>query len=72
MEGNCFSSQKLRACRIFLPGRMGRGLDLAQAVRLLTPNADGHVATLVSGTVIRREGQDTGARPGKLARNAGI
>ena len=31
---------------------------------------DGYVATLVAGTVIQRDGVDTGARPGHLVRGA--
>jgi len=31
--------------------------------------ADGYRATIVSGEVIRRDGVDTGARPGALVRS---
>jgi N-acyl-D-amino-acid deacylase len=42
-----------------LPGGAGR----------LVQGADGYRATIVSGEVIRRDGVDTGARPGKLVRS---
>ncbi len=42
-----------------LPGGAGR----------LVQGADGYRATIVSGEVIRRDGHDTGARPGKLVRS---
>jgi len=32
--------------------------------------ASGYAATIVSGTVTRRDGVDTGARPGRLVRGA--
>jgi N-acyl-D-aspartate/D-glutamate deacylase len=32
--------------------------------------AAGYVATLVAGTVVHRDGEDTGARPGRLVRGA--
>jgi N-acyl-D-aspartate/D-glutamate deacylase len=32
--------------------------------------ASGYVATIVSGTVIRRNGVDTGERPGQVLRGA--
>lgn len=46
--------------------------DLPAGGRRLTQDAQGYVATLVGGKTIRREGADTGARPGALLRNAGI
>jgi N-acyl-D-aspartate/D-glutamate deacylase len=46
--------------------------DLPAGGRRLTQDADGYVATLVSGTPIRRNGEDTGARVGRLVRNAGV
>jgi N-acyl-D-aspartate/D-glutamate deacylase len=46
--------------------------DLPAAGRRLTQDADGYVATLVAGVPIRQNGQDTGARPGRLVREAGI
>jgi N-acyl-D-amino-acid deacylase len=49
-----------------LPPRMVHDLP-AQGRRLLQA-ADGYVATIVSGVVIRRNGVDTGARPGVLVR----
>lgn len=46
--------------------------DLPGGAKRMTQKADGYVATYVSGVAIRREGKDTGARPGRLVRNAGI
>lgn len=46
--------------------------DLPKGGKRLAQRADGYVATLVSGVAIRREGEDTGARPGRLVRDAGI
>ena len=40
------------------------------AARRLLQEADGYVATIVSGEVTRRHGVDTGARPGRLVRGA--
>ncbi len=44
--------------------------DLPAGARRLIQKAEGYVATLVSGQVILREGEDTGARPGRLIRGA--
>ena len=44
--------------------------DLPTGGRRLMQRADGYVATIVSGAVVRREGADTGARPGRLVRGA--
>ena len=49
-----------------LPPRMVHDLP-AQGRRLLQ-DAQGYVATIVSGVVVRRNGADTGARPGTLVR----
>ena len=55
----------------------GRGLDRlavlarhlpAGGARLLQP-AHGYIATLINGEVTRRNGEDTGARPGRLLRS---
>jgi len=46
--------------------------DLPAGGRRLTQDVDGYVATLVSGVPAQRDGQDTGARMGRLVRNAGI
>ncbi len=46
--------------------------DLPTGGKRLTQKSTGYVATLVSGVAIQREGQDTGARPGALVRNAGF
>jgi N-acyl-D-aspartate/D-glutamate deacylase len=42
--------------------------DLPAGARRLLQQADGYRATIVSGAVIRRDGQDTDARPGTLVR----
>ncbi len=44
--------------------------DLPTGGRRLMQRAEGYVATIVSGAVVRREGVDTGARPGRLVRGA--
>ena len=44
--------------------------DLPAGGRRLVQDASGYVATMVSGTVTRRNGVDTGARPGRLVRGA--
>jgi N-acyl-D-amino-acid deacylase len=46
--------------------------DLPGGGKRLSQDAAGYVATYVAGQAIQREGQDTGARPGKLVRDAGI
>lgn len=51
-----------------LPARMA--YDLPAGGRRLLQGASGYVATIVSGTVTRRNGVDTGARPGRLVRGA--
>jgi N-acyl-D-amino-acid deacylase len=42
--------------------------DLPAGGRRLLQRADGYVATVVAGEVTRRNGTDTGARPGRLVR----
>ncbi len=42
--------------------------DLPAGGRRLVQEAEGYVATLVAGAVTRRDGADTGARPGRLVR----
>ncbi len=42
--------------------------DLPAGGRRLLQTADGYVATVVNGVVTRRDGVDTGARPGRLVR----
>jgi N-acyl-D-aspartate/D-glutamate deacylase len=42
--------------------------DLPAGGRRFLQSASGYVATIVSGTVVRRNGVDTGARPGRLVR----
>ena len=44
--------------------------DLPAGGRRLLQDASGYDATIVSGTVTRRNGKDTGARPGRLLRGA--
>lgn len=44
--------------------------DLPAGGRRLMQHADGYEATLVAGEVIQRDGQATGARPGRLVRGA--
>jgi N-acyl-D-aspartate/D-glutamate deacylase len=44
--------------------------DLPAGGRRLLQEARGYKATIVSGTVTRRDGVDTGARPGRLLRGA--
>ncbi len=44
--------------------------DLPADGRRLIQRADGFVATIVGGEVVMRDGEDTGARPGKLIRGA--
>ena len=44
--------------------------DLPADGRRIVQRADGYVATIVSGKVILRDGEATGALPGKLVRGA--
>jgi N-acyl-D-aspartate/D-glutamate deacylase len=44
--------------------------DLPADARRLIQRADGYRATIVSGQVVLRDGEDTGARPGQLVRGA--
>ena len=44
--------------------------DLPAGGRRLVQGASGYATTIVSGTVTRRDGVDTGARPGRLVRGA--
>jgi N-acyl-D-amino-acid deacylase len=46
--------------------------DLPGGGKRLSQDAEGYKATYVSGVAIQRDGQETGARPGKLVRDAGI
>ena len=50
------------------PARMA--YDLPAGGQRLVQYASGYTATIVSGTVTRRESADTGARPGRLVRGA--
>jgi len=42
--------------------------DLPTGASRVVQRADGYVATVVSGEVVARDGEDTGARPGRLVR----
>jgi N-acyl-D-aspartate/D-glutamate deacylase len=42
--------------------------DLPAGGRRLLQSAEGYVATIVNGTITRRNGADTGERPGRLVR----
>ena len=42
--------------------------DLPAGGRRILQSADGYVATIVNGAITRRNGVDTGARPGRLVR----
>ncbi len=42
--------------------------DLPAGGKRLVQGADGYVATIVAGEVVRREGVATGARPGRLVK----
>ncbi len=42
--------------------------DLPAGARRIVQGADGYQATVVAGQVVQRDGADTGARPGGLAR----
>lgn len=44
--------------------------DLPAGGRRLMQDAEGYVATIVAGTVVSREGEHTGALPGRLVRGA--
>jgi len=44
--------------------------DLPAGGKRLTQRADGYVATIVSGVVTYRDGQATGALPGRLVRGS--
>lgn len=46
--------------------------DLPAGGRRLRQDVEGYVATYVSGVAIRREDKDTGLRPGRLVRDAGV
>jgi N-acyl-D-aspartate/D-glutamate deacylase len=42
--------------------------DLPAGGRRLLQSAEGYVATIVNGVITRRNGADTGERPGRLVR----
>ena len=51
-----------------MPRRMA--YDLPAGGHRLVQGASGYSATIVNGVVTRRDGVDTGARPGRLVRGA--
>jgi N-acyl-D-amino-acid deacylase len=42
--------------------------DLPAGAKRIVQTADGYAATVVSGQVVQRDGEDTGARPGRVVR----
>ncbi len=44
--------------------------DLPHGAKRLLQKADGYVATIVNGEVVYREGEATGALPGRVVRGA--
>jgi N-acyl-D-amino-acid deacylase len=44
--------------------------DLPTGAPRLIQRATGYLATIVNGTIIRRNDEETGARPGRLVRSA--
>ena len=42
--------------------------DLPAGAKRVVQRADGYAATVVSGQVVQRDGEDTGARPGRVVR----
>ncbi len=42
--------------------------DLPAGAKRLVQKSDGYVATIVNGAIVQRDGEDTGARPGRLVR----
>ena len=52
------------------PRRRKMAFDLPGGARRLLQRADGYRATIVSGETILRDGESTGARPGRLVRGA--
>jgi N-acyl-D-aspartate/D-glutamate deacylase len=49
-------------------GEMALHHDLPAGGARLLQSASGYIATLINGQVTRRNGADTGARPGRLLR----
>jgi N-acyl-D-aspartate/D-glutamate deacylase len=43
--------------------------DLPAGAKRIIQHADGYAATIVDGEVVQREGEDTGARPGRVVRS---
>ena len=46
--------------------------DLPAGAKRILQRADGYVATIVNGEVVQRDGNDTGARPGRMVRGAPV
>ena len=44
--------------------------DLPAGAKRILQHADGYAATIVDGEVVQRDGEDTGARPGRIVRGA--
>ena len=61
---NVIDFDRLKLCRPHV------ARDLPSGGRRVTQDAEGYVATIVSGEVIMRDGQPTGALPGKLIRRS--
>jgi N-acyl-D-aspartate/D-glutamate deacylase len=59
---NLIDMQRLR---LALPEMV---FDLPDQARRLVQRSEGYVATIVAGQTVLREGQETGARPGRLVR----
>ena len=49
-------------------GRPAMAYDLPAGGKRLLQSATGYTHTILSGEVVRRDGVDTGARPGRLVR----
>ncbi len=46
--------------------------DLPAGAKRILQRADGYIATIVNGEVVQRDGNDTGARPGRMVRGAPV
>jgi len=44
--------------------------DLPAGAKRVIQRADGYAATVVSGQIVQRDGEDTGARPGRVVRGS--
>ena len=68
-RGQAGRPQRDRPERLTLRAPEFRG-DLPGGASRLVQDAEGYAATIVAGTVTRRDDHDTGARPGTLVRSA--